>query len=329
MSYSNSSLNCFQNCMKKYEHVYILHTPPCKPPSPHLTFGTMAHEVLENAGRLRDMYNDRVLDKGDYVSVIPSEVLYPELKEEFNIKSWNNYFTPIIKKIAEYENELMKEGIYNRCEREFKFSISPSELIKKYEIISKEPLVGIIDFLLLGINSAVIIDYKFSSTRKTQDDFDMNSQLPLYALFVHDTFNIPLRNIKVGYIDIPKSEFDTPAILKNGTLSRAKNQNVDAEFYKQAVIAIHGDDPYYHCDNGGYYEEIYNCLKLNKPAYMNVQYLDMSTYKGITSDILDTIKVIEFMKETNMPFLKKYDSYSCKGCEYINSCKPWITVQGE
>ena len=80
MTHSNSSLNCFANCMAKYEHNYILHTPPCKPLSPHLPFGTMAHEVLEKAGRLRDEAEDGVVDNDTYYNIIPSEVLYPELK---------------------------------------------------------------------------------------------------------------------------------------------------------------------------------------------------------------------------------------------------------
>ena len=65
MSHSNSSLNTFAYCMAKYEHSYILHTPPCKPPSPHLEFGTMAHDVLHKAGQLRDEANDGVIAKGE------------------------------------------------------------------------------------------------------------------------------------------------------------------------------------------------------------------------------------------------------------------------
>ena len=103
MSHSNSSLNCFANCMAKYEHNYILHTPPCKPLSPHLPFGTMAHEVLEKASRLRDEAEDGVVDKDAYYNIIPSEVLYPELTQYFGISSWEKYFTPIIKQIAKYE----------------------------------------------------------------------------------------------------------------------------------------------------------------------------------------------------------------------------------
>lgn len=92
MAHSNSSLNSFANCMAKYEHNYILHTPPCKPISPHLTFGIMAHDCLYKAGKLRDEYDDGVIQPGDYEQVIPSEVLYPELKEEFGIESWTKLF---------------------------------------------------------------------------------------------------------------------------------------------------------------------------------------------------------------------------------------------
>lgn len=76
--------------MAKYEHNYILHTPPCKPLSPHLPFGTMAHEVLEKAGRLRDETEDGVVSNDTYYNIIPSEVLYPELKQYFCISSWEN-----------------------------------------------------------------------------------------------------------------------------------------------------------------------------------------------------------------------------------------------
>ena len=77
MSHSNSSLNCFASCMQKYNQNYILHNQPATI-SPHLTFGTMAHEVLYNAGKLRDDNDDGVINKDDYYKVIPSEVLYPD-----------------------------------------------------------------------------------------------------------------------------------------------------------------------------------------------------------------------------------------------------------
>ena len=333
MSHSNSSLNTFANCMARYEHNYILHTPPCKPVSPHLTFGVMAHDCLYRAGKLRDEYEDGVLKPGDYQQVIPSEVLYGELKDEFGITNWQNYFTPVIKQTAEYERQLVRELIdtqtgYVTVERELKLQLSVEQLKKMGYTNINQPIVGVIDCLIYTKTHAIILDYKFSSSKKTQDDFDMNSQLPLYAFLVHINYDIPLHNIRYGYIDIPKKAFDKPTLLTNGTLSRSKNQNVSQEFYEQCVIAVHGNDPYYNCKEGGYYYDIWNNLALNKAAYLSIQYLDYEVYTGVLEDLINAAKMIDFMIEHKMPFLKKYDAYSCKSCEYLNACKPWLFVEG-
>ena len=245
MSHSNSSLNCFANCMKAYEHRYVNHTEPDKPPSPHLLFGTMAHEVLYKAGTLRDAVDDGVITNDDYWQVIPSEVIGAELKAEFGITSWYKYFVPVIKETAKYENELkskMKDAV---VEREIKLQLTAEEMKQLGHHVS-QPLVGIIDCLIHNDNEAIILDYKFSSSRKTQDDFDMNSQLPLYAFMVHMIYDIPLHNIQYGYIDIPKKEFGKPTLLSNGTLSRAKDQHLSQEMFEQAVLAVHGEDEKYN-----------------------------------------------------------------------------------
>lgn len=329
MSHSNSSLNCFASCMAKYEHSYILHTPPCKPASPHLAFGVMAHEVLYKAGKLRDEVEDGVIEKGEYQTIIPSEVLYDDLKQEFNITNWQGYFTPVIKEVAKYEKQLIQELIATNTgevtvEREVKLQLTVEQLQQLGVRGVNQPLVGIIDLLIYTKTHAVILDYKFSGTKKSQDDFDMNSQLPLYALLVHMNYDIPLHNIRHGYIDIPKQNFGVPTLLSNGTLSRSKSQNVSQEFYEQAVIAVHGDDSYYNCKPDGYYHECWCNLALNKPAYLSIQYLDFEAYLGITQDLFNAAKMIDFMRENKMPFLKKYDAYTCKSCEYINSCKKWL-----
>lgn len=214
-------------------------------------------------------------------------------------------------------------------EREIKLQLTVEELKRHGFHGIEQPLVGVVDCLMYTKTHAIIIDYKFSSRKKTQDDFDMNSQLPLYALFVHLLYDIPLHNIKYGYIDIPKQMFGMPTVLSNGTLSRAKSQNVSQEMYEKAVIAVHGDDTYYNCKEGGYYYDCYCNLALNKAAYLSIQYLDMEVYAGVIDDLMKAAKMIDFMIANKMPFLKKYDAYSCKGCEYLNSCKPWLTVDGD
>lgn len=335
MSHSNSSLNSFTSCMARYDHCYIRHTPPSKPPSPHLTFGTMAHDVLYKAGILRDNVADGVIeDMSEYVQVIPSEVLYHDLKQEFQIKSWQEYFTTVIKEVAKIEKSLVDDMLETstdgiRIEREVKLQMTPDQMASAGITGLEQPFVGIIDLLILTEDSAIILDYKFSSSRKTQDDFDMNSQLPLYAFFVHCLYDIPLHNIQYGYIDIPKKSFGSPTLLSNGTLSRSKDQNVSQELYEKAVIAIHGpDDPKYNCKPGGHYYDCWCNMALNKPAYLSIQYLDFDVVENVCDDLFKTAQMIDMMKREKMPFLRKFDSYSCAGCEYKDACKPWLTVNG-
>lgn len=318
--YSNSSLNCFANCMAKYKYSYIDNIEP-EVVSPHLQFGSIGHKVLEDAGRLRDEANAGVVDVADTRSIIPSEILYPELKEKFNIPSWERYFKSVIRQCEMYEDDCIQalsDDYPNsdiKIERELKISTTLPA--------SRLEIVGVIDVLLyIPHTAAIILDYKFSTGRKTQSDFDENSQLYVYAKLVHDNYDIPLRNIRVGYIDIPKQVFDQPAMLKNGTLSRAKSQNCSQEIYALAVLAAHGNDPYYNIDEGGYYHDIYLELANNKSAYLQMQYLDMEAYKYILQDMKDTAEVIENLKV----FPRKFDSYSCKNCEYKNHCKPWLGV---
>ena len=318
--------------MAKYEHNYIKHTQPCRPPSPHLTFGTMAHEVLYKAGVLRDEQRDGVSDD-EYVQVIPSEVLYYDLKQEFSIDNWQQYFMPIIKQVSEYEMMVVENMTKNdedvQIYREVKLQLTPDQLKELGYYGITQPLVGVIDLLVVGKTSAVILDYKFSSSKKSQDDFDMNSQLPLYSLLVHMNYDVPLHNIQYGYIDIPKVMFGKPTLLSNGTLSRSKSQNVSQEMYEKCVIAIHGEDAYYNCQPGGYYYDAWCNFGLNKPAYLSLQYLDLEVYTGVTKDILDAAVMVDYMINNKMIFLKKYDSYSCKGCEFVDSCKPWTCLGGE
>lgn len=324
--HSNSSLNCFTDCMAKYEQQYILRNP-CEITSPHLTFGSMAHEVLYNAGSLRDALFDSL--SCEYQSVIPSELQYSELKEFFKIPNWYNYFHPVITAVEQYEQQfvdkLCRHGPVT-VDRELKLQVTPETLAYLGFDNIFEPLVGIVDVLIRTKDYAVILDYKFSTKIKTQDDFDMNSQLQLYAFLTHISYDIPLRNIIVGYIDIPKHNFDEPDILKNGTLSRSKTQSCTAEAYKQAVIDQHGDDSYYNCEKGGYYYDVYLALSSNKYAYLTYRNIDIQIYNEILGSLMDTTRLIDIMKRQHLPFVKQHNSYSCSSCGYKKSCKPYLEV---
>lgn len=323
MSHSNSSLNCFASCMAKYEQRYILHNEP-KQISPHLTFGVMAHEVLYKAGVLRDETRDGVASI-DYNTIIPSEVLHQDLKNHFQINNWRHYFKPIIKKVEEYESECIKElGEGVQIEREVKLQMTVEQLKQLGFYNITQPFVGVIDLLIHTYYGAIILDYKFANKKKTQDNFDMDSQLPLYALMVHLLYDIPLHNIQYGYIDIPKEMSNMPALLTNGTLSRSKSQNVTQDDYKRAVDAIHEGDAYYNCEPGGYYYDCWCNMAHNKAAYLTKQYVDIDTVSHTTDMLFKTAGLIDTMTENKLPFVQKFDAYSCQNCEYVDYCKSYL-----
>jgi hypothetical protein len=310
--------------MAKYEQRYILHNEPAKV-SPHLTFGAMAHEVLYKAGILRDEVRDNVAST-DYSTIIPSEVLHQDLKNEFQILNWQAYFKPIIKQVAKYEQDCIKElGENVQIEREIKLQLTVEELHHLGYYNVQQPLVGIVDLLLYTPTSAIILDYKFANKKKTQDNFDLDSQLPLYAFMVHILYDIPLHNIQYGYIDIPKEMSSMPIVLSNGTLSRSKSQNVTQDDYKKAVDTVHENDKYYNCEPGGYYHDCWCNLAHNKPAYLSKQFLDIDVYTNVTDALFKTAGLIDVMLKDKLPFVQKFDAYSCQNCEYLNYCKSYLT----
>lgn len=308
MAHSQSSVGCYLGCQKMYELQYIDKCVPEERFMPHLEFGVMAHKVLEEAGKLRDS-----IDAGvpDYEVCIPSELSYPMLKDYFNIMSWQRFFIRVCKRIADYERALI-ENINKKTNsgieifREKKFTI-PSGYT--------EPHTGIIDLLFLSNDRqhAIIIDYKFSSKVKTQEDFDYNVQLYLYAYFVNKEYGVPLKNIQIGYIDIIKQDSSEPIVLANGKLSKNKSQNVLYDDYIDKIIELNLD-----VDD---YKDFLDELKLRDVAYISLENIDDNNYNVLVKSYLEAVDDIEYKKSQKKPFLRKVDAHSCADCRYKEYCR--------
>ena len=308
MAHSQSSVMCYLGCQKQYELQYIDKCTPEERFMPHLEFGSMAHKVLEEAGKLRDN-----LEAGipDYDVCIPSELSYPMLKDYFNISSWSRFFIRVCKRVADYERALI-ENLNKKTSsgleifREKKFTI-PSG----YE----QPHTGVIDLLLLSNDRqyAIIIDYKFSSHVKTQEDFDHNVQLYLYAYFVNKEYGVPLKNIQIGYIDIIKQDSSEPIVLSSGKLSKNKSQNVLYDDYIDKIIELNLD-----VDE---YKDFLNELKLRDVAYISLEPIDDNNYNILVKSYLEAVDDIECKKKDKKPFLRKIDAHSCADCRFKEYCR--------
>ena len=265
---SHSEITTYLDCQKKWDLIY---NKGLKVDNIHLQFGSMGHEVLETR-------------------LIPDEGLYPELKEAFGIDSWENYFTTIF-------NEL-------------------DETFKNYEVLHKEYRVeneylkGVIDVVWKNkiTGKVLITDYKFSTKNKGLEDIFLDEQMIIYAVLYSLQNNINVSDIEIGYINILKTEFKKPRLLKNGTLSKDKAQCTTRLLYLEAIkeFGLNIND----------YEDILS--ELNDKKMTN------TILSSINNDMMCRImknidNVIEDM--SNKTYVLEKCSYQCKYCEFVEYCK--------
>ena len=109
---------------------------------------------------------------------IPDEALYSNLKDAFDIKSWDKYFKNIFNTL----DNLLSD--YNILNRELK--------------INYKSITGVIDLVCQHKQSKefYLFDYKFTENPKTYDDIFLDEQLKIYAYLMNKTFWIDYDKIK-------------------------------------------------------------------------------------------------------------------------------------
>jgi CRISPR/Cas system-associated exonuclease Cas4 (RecB family) len=264
---SHSEISTYLDCQKKWDLIY---NKGLKVDNIHLQFGSMGHEVLETR-------------------IIPDEGLYPELKEAFGINSWENYFTTIF-------NEL-------------------DETFKNYEVLHREYRVetedikGVIDVVWrCKITGKILItDYKFSNKDKGQVDIWLDEQMYIYAAAYASLNNIPLEDIFIGYVNIPKAEMKKPRVLKNGTLSKDKAQNTTYALYMEAITenGLNAED----------YADILDEIKDKRLTTVAISNINLEMAQRIMQNIDNTIK------DMDKGYVLERCTFQCKYCDFLDYCK--------
>lgn len=264
---SHSEITTYLDCQKKWDLIY---NKKIKKQKPDMIFGEVAHKAMETR-------------------IIPDENLYPELKEAFNIESWNNYFSNIFKEI--------------------------DYLLKDYEIIEKEcklkdgfGITGVIDLVCKKKDDdhIYIFDYKFTNYTKDYSDLYLDEQLSIYAHLYSCNKIIDLDKIKIGYISIPKSEIKPPQTLRNGTLSKSKSQVTTKELFLNKIKELNL--------NINDYREVID----NLPEYIHI--INSSVNKDQCDKIIKNVLKVKEDIETSK-ILECYIGFKCKHCDYLKECK--------
>lgn len=264
---SHSEITTYLDCQKKWDLVY---NKGLKIDNVHLRFGSMGHEVLETRE-------------------IPDEMLYPELKEEFGIQSWKNYFTTILKELDEYFKEY--------------------EVLHKEYRIENEHIKGVIDVVWRHKTTGriLITDYKFSTKNKGFEDILLDEQMYLYAMVYGLQNNLSIDDIDIGYVNIPKCEMVKPRVLKNGTLSKDKAQNTTYNLYVESIneLGLNISD----------YEDILS--ELTNKTMINVAISQMN--RDMMMRIAENVdNVIEDMEKG---YVLEKCTFQCKYCDFLQYCK--------
>lgn len=264
---SHSELTTYLDCQKKWDLVY---NQKLKVDNIHLQFGSMGHEVLETR-------------------IIPEEELYPELKEAFDITSWNNYFTHIFKELDEYFKD------YEVLHREYR--------------VETECIKGVIDVVWRHKETGriLITDYKFSNKDKGQEDILLDEQMYIYAVAYATLNNLKLEDIDIGYINIPKCEFKKPRVLKSGQLSKDKAQNTTYQLYVEAIQENNL--------NMTDYEEFLIEIINKRMCTIAISEINNEMAIRIMTNIDNVIR------DMDKNYVLEKCTFQCKYCDFLQYCK--------
>ena len=264
---SHSEITTYLDCQKKWDLIY---NKGLTIDNVHLQFGSMGHKVLETRE-------------------IPDEMLYPELKEEFGIQSWKNYFTTIF-------NEL------DECFKDY-------EVLHKEYRVENEYIKGVIDVVWRHKTTGriLITDYKFSTKNKGLEDILLDEQMYLYAMVYGTNNNLSIDDIDIGYINIPKCEMTKPRVLKNGTLSKDKSQNTTYNMYVESIneLGLNISD----------YEDILS--ELTNKTMINVAISQMN--RDMMMRIAENVDHV--IRDMEKGYVLEKCAFQCKYCDFLQYCK--------
>ena len=264
---SHSEITTYLDCQKKWDLIY---NKGLTIDNVHLQFGSMGHKVLETRE-------------------IPDEMLYPELKEEFGIQSWKNYFTTIFNELDEYFKD------YEVLHREYR--------------VENEYIKGVIDVVWRHKTTGriLITDYKFSTKNKGLEDILLDEQMYLYAMVYGTNNNLSIDDIDIGYINIPKCEMTKPRVLKNGTLSKDKAQNTTYNMYVESIneLGLNISD----------YEDILS--ELTNKTMINVAISQMN--RDMMIRIAENVDHV--IRDMEKGYVLEKCAFQCKYCDFLQYCK--------
>ncbi len=213
---SFSEVKMWKECPWRHKLVYIDKLSEFEP-SPHLDYGTIVHEAIEDFLNTRKMNIDNCLEKieeawekngFDTPDFIEKQTALAKLQgwkyRHNTLNEWKESAKNSLLRLPSFMDENF--GVWKTIEAEH-------QLYEDIKGASGEKFKGFIDALILsekdGKKKAWIIDWKTSSARgwnkQKRQDFLMQAQLMLYKSFWSEKMSLRSRDISCGFVLLKKN----------------------------------------------------------------------------------------------------------------------------
>lgn len=289
---SNSKLTTFRSCQYKYDLNYVRSIEP-KLTSKPLWFGIWIHELL-------DCYYDK--DKKDW------KIAFAELLKEFNS------FSPMQQiKLGENAPEEIKDIMlyYIKYWKEEDKYINYIELEKfiEVELFPGVRLTGKVDGIIEYDGNYYILEHKTYGSFKL-DSFQrfVNQQTIIYCYVLEKFYGYKIKGVMWDFI---KSEAPRePSLLKDGSMSKAKNQKIIPLSYIRGLKR--------NKLKKKNYLDVLDKLEPNNTEFFERVFLPVNrrAMKIVLRDVKETVDVIQ-SKRLRARNLSK----DCKWCQYKSLCE--------
>ena len=238
---SFSEVKMWKECPWRHKLVHI-EKLSMQDESPHLHYGTIVHEAIENflntkemnidvcKSQIQDAWDTHGFDSDRYIKAQKERAESQGWKYRHdNLDSWKQSAENCLQRLPEFMNENF--GEWKSIEAEHK-------LYEDIQGASGEKFKGFIDAIILskinGKKKAWIIDWKTASPRgwdrKKREDFLMQAQLMLYKSFWSEKMSLRSRDIGCGFVLLKKKTPEEKCVqlikVSAGPTSMEKSQKL-------------------------------------------------------------------------------------------------------
>jgi hypothetical protein len=238
---SFSEVKMWKECPWRHKLVHI-EKLSIQEPSPHLHYGTIVHDAIENFLNTKEMKIDSCLtkieaawdefgfDSEQYIKQQTENAQRQGWKYRHdNLDAWKQSATNSLKRLPVFMDENF--GEWKSIEAEH-------QLYENIEGVEGEKFKGFIDAIILskvdGKKKAWVIDWKTSSPRgwdrKKREDFLMQAQLMLYKSFWSKKMELRSRDIACAFVLLKKKTIEEKAVqmikVSAGPASMEKSQKL-------------------------------------------------------------------------------------------------------